>query len=129
MSGRERSLVTPEELRALLDKPATKYHSRRTYCAELDRWFDSGREARAAVTLTRRQRAGEIRDLVFQPRYPIHVAGQLVTTYVGDFAFAERGPDGRWRTVIADAKGFRTPTYRIKKRLLQVCLGITVEEV
>jgi hypothetical protein len=122
--------VTPDELRALLDKPATKYHSRRTYCAELDRWFSSGREARAAVTLTRRQQAGEIRALAFQVRWPIDVGGHHVCDYVADFQYEERQPDGlRWRLVVADAKGFRTPTYRLKARLMRICLGITVEEL
>lgn len=128
--------VTPDELRALTATPArSKYGSRKTYVAELDRRFDSQHEANEAVGLWRRQRAGEIRDLAFQVPYRIEVDDELICTYVADFVYDERRPEWdtsmgeAWVRVVADAKGFRTPIYRLKAKLMKACLGITVTEL
>lgn len=130
-------VVTVAELRRLVAARRTKFNSVRTWVPELDRWFASGHEAEQAVILLRRQQAGEVRDLAFQVAYPLDVADQVVCTYVADFVYDERRPDRdtamgpAWVHVVADAKSppTRTAVYRLKKRLVRVCLGIDVVEL
>lgn len=130
-----RGTVTPDELRAMATTAGGKYNARRTYVPELERWFASAREAEVAVTLRRREQAGEIRGLAFQPRYRLAVNGVHVCDYVGDFAYEERVDEwwgvrrAGWRAVTADAKGFRTPVYKLKKALVRAVLGIDVQEL
>ena len=130
-------VVTVAELRRLVAARRTKYGSRRTWVPELNRWFASGHEAEQAVILLRRQQAGEVRDLLFQVAYPLHVDDEVVCTYYADYVFDERRPDRdtamgeAWVHVVADAKSplSRTPVYRLKKRLMAVCLGLEVREL
>jgi hypothetical protein len=122
--------ITPDELRALAPTAGGKYHVRRTYVPELGRWFASAHEGEQAVMLWRRQRAGEVRGLAFQVRWPIAVGDAHVCTYVADFQYEERQPDGlQWRLRLADAKGFPTPLWKLKKRLMAAVYGIDVVEL
>lgn len=91
------------------------------------RWFDSMREAKHAEKLTILQRAGKIKDLAFQHRIVLVPGdGRLqAVVYWADFFY--RDPDGTPHVV--DAKGWKTPMYRLKKRLCALLLGITIEEV
>lgn len=115
--------------RVNLGASRSKYGNRRTYVAELDRTFDSQREADCAVRLLRRQQSGEIRNLEFQVRRELDVDGCTVCSYVSDFDYEERNEYGDWVLVVADAKGARTPVYRLKKRLMLACRGIDVVEL
>lgn len=102
-------------------KPS-KYRSRRT---EVDgHTFASGREATRYCQLLLMQKAKLIGDLELQPRYRLEVNGVKVCDYVADFRYREGGG-----VVVEDAKGFRTPEYRIKKKLMLALLGIEVREV
>jgi hypothetical protein len=124
--------ITPDELRALAATTrGAKYgNTRGVWVDELGRRFDSQREVEAAVALWRRQRAGEIRGLAFQVRWPILVDDVLVCTYVADFQYEERQPDGlQWRLRLADAKGFPTPLWKIKKRLMKAVYSIDILEL
>jgi hypothetical protein len=129
-----RDTITPEEVRVLTAQPArSKYGNRTTFVPELNRSFSSQHEAEVAVGLWRRQQAGQIRALAFQVPYDLIVEGEarsmVVARYVADFTYLERGADGVWRLVVADAKGFATPLYKLKKKLMKACLGLTVEEL
>lgn len=88
--------------------------------------FASRLEARRYQELRLMERAGEIRDLELQPRYPLRVNGRLICTYVADFKYWDMR-DGR--RVVEDAKGVRTSTYKIKAKLMAAVHGIEVEEV
>lgn len=120
-----RDSITTEELRSLAP---SKFKARRTHVPSLDRTFASKHEAAVAVGLALRQEMGEIALLHFQERYPLRVNGVLVATYVADFAYVERHPD-EYRPVVADAKGYPTPVYRLKKRLMRAIYGIEVVEL
>jgi len=127
--------VTPDELRRLAGGRRSKYGSRRAYVAEIDRWFASQHEASTAVALLRRQQAGEIRGLRFQVRYSLDVQDDHVCDYIADFVFEERCPardtsmGEAWVTVVADAKGWPTPVYLLKKKLLRACHGVAIREL
>lgn len=92
--------------------------------------FASKREARRYSELKLLERAGEIADLELQPRYPLVVNGVKVCTYVGDFLYRPtfRGAVMA-QPVVEDAKGFKTPEYKLKAKLFRAVHGFPITEV
>lgn len=86
--------------------------------------FHSKREAARYGELKLLEKAGKIRGLRLQPRFPLFVNDELVCTYVGDFQFEEDG-----KLVVEDVKGFLTHLYKVKKKLLKAVEGIEIREV
>ena len=101
----------------------TKYHARPTTVDNIR--FASAAEADRYHQLKYLQRAGQIKNLELQPRYPLHVNGTHICTYVADFRYTTN--DGA--TVVEDVKGFATRLYRMKARLMFAIHGITIHEV
>lgn len=112
--------------------------------------FASKKEAKRYGELKLLLRAGHIRELKLQPRYalcPLIIehgdvrnvnAGHNsprrcpVAEYVADFEYEEsdRGYGGiKWSLVVEDTKGFKTDTYRLKKRWFEAQYGIQIREV
>lgn len=87
-------------------------------------WFASKREARRWGELKLMERVGYISDLRRQVRFPLRVNDELVTTYVADAAYQEKG-----RLVVEDAKGCRTKEYAIKAKLFAAIHGFAIKEV
>ena len=85
--------------------------------------FASKKEARRYNELHLLERAGHIRALVKQPKFYITVNGVDVCTYIADFCYFE----GEQR-IVEDVKGFKTPIYRLKKKLMKAVMGIEVKE-
>jgi hypothetical protein len=101
---------------------ARKYRNRETVDG-----FDSEKERRVWQDLELRAKAGEITHLRRQVAYPLIVNGQLVASYVADYVWVEGA-----MTVVADAKSEYTrklPVYRLKRKLMQACHGIDIQEV
>ena len=72
-------------------------------------------------------KAGEIKNLEKQVRFPIIVNGVKVCTYVADYVYDEMA--GR---VVEDVKSEFTrkdPVYRLKYKLMKACHGIDIREV
>lgn len=86
--------------------------------------FDSKREARRYDELCLLVFTNQIYDLRRQPEFHVWIGGKLVTRYVSDFYYQTR--DGA--VIIEDAKGFRTPTYRLKKKLVEAIFGVEIVE-
>lgn len=86
------------------------------------RFFHSKREARRYQQLKVLEMIGEIRNLECQVRLPLFVNGMKVTTYVCDFRYITK--DGR--TILLDVKGMETEVFKLKKKLVQACLGIDI---
>lgn len=93
----------------------------------------SKREARRLAELQLLEKAGKIHSLQTQVRLELlpaqYIDGKCVERaahYVADFAYfdLDRGHD-----VIEDAKGYKTPMYRLKKKLMLWVHGIRIEEV
>jgi hypothetical protein len=126
MATRGWEQATPADLRDRRTPTASKYRNVRTRIG--DQWFDSKREADYWQGLKARERNGEITNLRRQVVYPllcpVEDRAVLVSTYIADFTYDERGV----RHVV-DVKGVRTPLYRLKAKWLQLQDGITVEEV
>lgn len=87
--------------------------------------FASKREASRWKDLAILERVGEIRNLQRQVSLACMVSGIKVCTYVADFVYV----DQQHQQVVEDAKGVRTPIYKLKKRLVRACLGIEIREV
>ena len=98
---------------------ANKYHARRTWSELCGRWFASKAEAERGEELAIRQKAGEIRELVFQPRYKLSDTPPV--TYVADFAYWEGH-----LLVVEDVKGVDTPVSRVKRAWAKDKLGVEV---
>jgi uncharacterized protein DUF1064 len=98
--------------------------------------FHSAREARRYKELKLLERAGEITDLVLQPRFDLWAAKPLtngyrdialVGAYVGDFKYRDQRNGGV--TVVEDVKGLRTRMYQLKKKIVEACHGIQIREI
>jgi hypothetical protein len=116
------SLSSPRHVRApiRLSTPS-KYHAVRTTIDNIS--FASKREARRYEELKILLRAGVITDLQLQPAFPVIVERVTVATYRADFCYRERG-----QVIVEDCKGFRTPVYRLKKKLVEAQYKITIRE-
>lgn len=95
--------------------------------------FDSHREAAYYHQLTLRRAAGEIARLELQRPYALiaHVQGgtpKIIGYYEADFVFDELGIFSK-RERIVDVKGMKTQVYALKKRIVEACWGITIEEI
>lgn len=117
----------------------SKYHSRKV---EKDgEVFDSVKEYRRFCELSLMEKAGAITDLERQVKYvllPAQYAPVLDAktkkwkdkcierecSYYADFVYKENG-----KRVVEDTKGFRTPEYKIKRKLMYYIHGIQIKEV
>jgi hypothetical protein len=101
----------------------SKYGAKRTLVRGT--WFASKREAAVFQDLLYRQAAKEIETIVLQPRFDLTVNGVKVCSYVGDFLVTKPGGE----VEILDAKGFKTPAYRLKAKLFHALYGFAITEV
>lgn len=103
--------------------------------------FDSRKEASRFRELQLMQKAGKITGLTRQVKYELLPAQRGPDTagprggtkrgpvierpvyYVADFVYDEGG-----RTIVEDCKGFRTPDYIIKRKLMLSVYGIRIRE-
>jgi hypothetical protein len=87
--------------------------------------FDSRAEARRYQELKLLERAGEIFGLKRQQQFPIIINGMKVCTYIADFTYSDLR---KGRDVVEDHKGFPTPQYALKKKLMKAVHGIEILE-
>lgn len=107
----------------------SKYHS--TKIETEDGKFDSKHELKRWQELKLLEKAGEISDLRRQVKFELipaqRINGKIVErscTYIADFVYIYKGS-----VVVEDAKGFKTPEYKIKRKLMLERLGIRIIEV
>jgi len=101
-------------------KKRPKFNAHRT------KEYHSDKEADVAMKLVALQSCGKIWNLSQQVPFTL-VEGQgkiRPITYIADFTYLDA--EG---SHILDAKGFRTPVYRLKKKLMKLLLGLDIEEV
>lgn len=106
-----------------------KYRNTRVWTDEWG-WFDSKRELERWHELRLLERAGQIQELDRQVTFEL-APGVILDgrkrppmRFVADFVYEERG-----NKIVADAKGFRTQGYRLKRHLMKAFFGIEVLEV
>lgn len=99
----------------------SKYHAKRTD------GYASKKEAKRAAELELLQKIGQISGLAMQPSYDLIPKDELgaAVRYRGDFQYFDNG--GKF--VLEDVKGFATPVFKIKKRLMWKVYGIKVTEI
>lgn len=88
--------------------------------------FDSAKEARRWSELRLLEKAGLISMPIRQQAFPLIVNGVLVCRYVCDFVYTDHNTN---KQIVEDAKGMKTPIYRLKKKLMKACLQIDIQEV
>jgi aldehyde:ferredoxin oxidoreductase len=88
--------------------------------------FDSQRELYYWETLRFSQHGGAITLLARQQPFELWVNGVHVCSYVADFTYLDLA-DGRMRVI--DVKGFKTRSYRLKKKLFEAVTGYEITEV
>jgi hypothetical protein len=82
--------------------------------------FDSQAEANRYCELKLLERAGRIKDLKLQPKFPILPGydknGKKIRPiyYIGDFAYIENG-----NKVVEDVKGMETKEFKLKKKMFE----------
>lgn len=118
-------------------RSASKYHS--TTLITEDGKFDSKRELKRWLVLKDMQSLKLISGLQRQVTYELIPAQkldsprvhkgrtqrtELAVKYIADFVYEEDG-----KTVVEDAKGLRTDTYIIKRKLMKYIHGIEIVEV
>lgn len=111
--------------------------------------FDSKREAKRYTELKLLEKTGMITHLELQPTYDITINGAKICKYKADFRyFTVRAEDreqyksskGEWIVptmtgdkegqIVEDVKGFKTPIYRLKKKLVEASYpGTLIKEV
>lgn len=69
------------------------------------------------------ERTGLISNLKRQVRFIIAVNGHKICTYIADFTYTENGIE-----VTEDVKGYPTPEYRLKKKLMLAVHGVEIRE-
>ena len=96
---------------------ANKFHARP--CVIDGIRYASQKEARRCQELILLERAGKIRGLELQPKFPLIVDGIKVATYIADAAYFENNA-----RVVEDVKSgpTKTPVYRLKIKLLKASL-------
>lgn len=98
------------------------------YGAERQGKYASKHERDVASALGALARCGDITDLREQVSFTL-VAGNgriRPIRYIADFTYI----DAAGKTVVIDAKGYtKNPVYRLKKKLLFLLHGITIEEL
>lgn len=93
--------------------------------------FDSIKECQRYCELKLMQRAGVITDLQTQVSFELipsqRVDGKVVeraVNYIADFVYQQNG-----LKVVEDTKGYKTPEYIIKRKLMLYIHGIRIREV
>lgn len=109
-----------------------KYHNKKVFLDGIT--FDSVKEARRYSELILLEKAGKISNLQRQWKYVLipsqyaEVDGkrkciERECTYVADFVYLQDG-----EIIVEDTKGFRTPEYKIKRKLMLFLKGIRIKE-
>ena len=94
---------------------------------ELDGYkFDSQAEAKHYwFTLKPKLERGEIKQLEVHPSYSIVIDGEKICRYIADFRYFTAK-----EVVVEDVKGFKTPVYRLKKKLVEASFrGVKILEI
>lgn len=106
-------------------KPTQKFRNKPTHVDGIQ--FSSKKEAKRWTDLQLLLKADRIRGLERQVKFDLRVGGKLVCRYIADFVFEEY-ERGIWQRVVEDAKGYPTPVYRLKKKLMEAVHGIEIRE-
>lgn len=88
-------------------------------------WFQSTKEGKRYEILKLLERVMAIKDLKRQQTFVLAVNGKVICRYRADFTYtlADTG-----EKIVEDTKGYRTEIYRLKRKMMEVILGIKIKE-
>lgn len=98
----------------------SKYHNTKTYVNGIA--FDSKLEANRYEQLKLLEKVGVIKDLVLQPEFELipkftkNNKTYRKTSYIADFMYFDTLTN---KTIVEDAKGFKTDVYTLKKKMFE----------
>lgn len=87
--------------------------------------FDSKKEAAYYLKLKLMESSNAITELKLQVVFRFEFENKTLFKYIADFTYC----DAQGRRHVVDVKGFRTPIYRLKKKLVEAFHKIKIEEV
>jgi hypothetical protein len=101
--------------------PRNKYNAKKTIVDGIT--FDSKKEAARYIELKLLEKRGHIKNLERQVRVDVTHDGHLLFWWKADFVYFENG-----KRIYEDVKGFETPVWRLKKKILRAMLNIHVRQ-
>ena len=104
-----------------------KYKNKK--CSALGKSFDSLGERDRYLYLFDSQRIGLVSHICCQISYRLSVKGIHICKYIADFVYYKSDGIGGWEVVVEDFKGFETPVFKLKEKLMLACLGIKINVV
>lgn len=124
--------MTVEQYRKLTKSSKNKYGAKKVVVDGIT--FDSKKEARRYQELLLLQDSGAISHLQRQVKYVLIPSqkdeqGKVIErecSYKADFVYFDIEAN---KTIVEDTKGFRTPEYKIKRKLMLYVHNIRIKEV
>ena len=105
-------------------KKSSKFGAKKTMVDGIT--FDSKWESERYGQLKAMERGGIVTDLELQVKYDIVINDIKICKYIADFVYKEESSDGKIREIVEDAKGFETPEFKLKKKLMKAVHGIDI---
>lgn len=84
---------------------------------------DSLKEYKRYLALKMESARGAIQGLRMQVSFPLAINGVLICRYIADFVYVRNGV-----RIVEDCKGFKTPEYKLKFKMMEAIHGITILE-
>lgn len=100
-----------------------KYNNKKTIVNGIK--FASKKEADHYIKLKLMESSHLISNLTLQYVFKFEYMGKILFKYIADFVY----DDILGQQHIIDVKGYRTPIYRLKKKLVEAFKNIKIEEV
>ena len=105
-------------------KKSSKFGAKKTIVDGIT--FDSKWESERYGQLKAMERGGIVTDLELQVKYDIVIKDIKICKYIADFVYKEESPDGKIKEIVEDAKGFETPEFKLKKKLMKAVHNIDI---
>jgi len=105
-------------------KKSSKFGAKKTIVDGIT--FDSKWESERYGQLRAMERGGIVTDLELQVKYDIVINDIKICKYIADFVYKEESPNGEIKEIVEDAKGFETPEFKLKKKLMKAVHGIDI---
>jgi hypothetical protein len=105
-------------------KKSSKFGAKKTIVDGIT--FDSKWESERYGQLRAMERGGIVTDLKLQVKYDIVINDIKICKYISDFVYKEELPNGEIKEIVEDAKGFETPEFKLKKKLMKAVHGIDI---
>lgn len=108
-------------------RQGSKFHAKKTVVDGIE--FDSAKEAKRYTKLRAMEEEGKIQGLRLQVPYELLPSFECDGVkyrgmkYVADFVYYRDG-----KQIVEDCKGFKTPEYKMKKKLMAYINHINIEE-